>query len=126
MADPIRAVRIAGEMTFAQAVDDVDACIRQAREDGVRRLLVDLRGMSGFVKPDVVARLGMVRRWAATAQSRVKVAFVSPAELNDGERFDVVLARSLAFEGDVFEQEEDARYWLEQTPSLWTGSPPAF
>ena len=56
----------------------------------------------------------------------MKVAMISPRSLNDGERFDIVLAKSLAFDGDVFETEEDARCWLDQRPALWTGPPPVF
>lgn len=117
--DEIRRYRLEGSRSFAQAVDEIDQCLSDALTSGIRRVLIDIRGLSGFAKPDVVARVGMVRRWAATAQGRLKVAMISPAEINDHERFDVVLARSLAFDGDVFEHEEDARHWLEQSPALW-------
>lgn len=126
MAGDIQVVRLEGECTLGQAVDDIDACLRRARQDGVRRLLIDIRGLSGFGKPDVGARMGMIRRWAASAGGAMKVAMVSPRELNDGERFDIVLARALAFDGDVFEDEDEARHWLEQTPALWAGPPPVF
>jgi len=121
MAVGFRTFRIEGSQPFSQAVDDVDACLRQAVEDGDRRVLVDVRGLTGFAKPDVLARVGMVRRWAATAQGRLKVAFVSRVEIDDAERFDVVLAKGLGFDGDVFETKEDAIQWLEQEPALWTG-----
>jgi hypothetical protein len=52
------------------------------------------------------------------------VAVISRAEIDDAERFDVVLAKGLGFEGDVFETEEDAIQWLEQEPALWTGLRP--
>lgn len=124
MAAPVRIFRFEGSQLFLQAVDDVDACLRQAVADGDRRVLVDVRGLTGFAKPDVVARVGMVRRWAATSQGRLKVAFVSRAEIDDPERFDVVLAKGLGFDGDVFETEEDALHWLAQEPALWAGPPP--
>ncbi len=119
-------VRLEGVRTLGQAVDEIDACLRKAREEGVRRLLIDIRGLCGFPKPDLSARLVMVRRWAATAGGGMKVAMISPRSLNDGERFDIVLARALAFDGDVFETEEDARHWLDQRPALWAGPPPVF
>lgn len=120
--DEIRAYRIEGTQSLAKAVDDVDQCLREALDAGVRRVLVDVRGLTGFAKPDILARLGMVRRWAATTQGRVKMAMISRAEINDSERFDVVLARSMAFDGDVFEHEDEARRWLEESPALWVGS----
>lgn len=114
MAAGIRIFRFEGSQPFARAVEDVDDCLRQAVENGDRRVLVDVRGLTGFAKPDVLARVGMVRRWASTAQGRLKVAFVSRPEIDDTERFDVVLAIGLGFDGDVFETEEDAIQWLEQ------------
>jgi hypothetical protein len=126
MTEEIRVFRLHGSQSLAQAVDEVDQCLRDALAAGDRRVLVDVRGLTGFAKPDLPARMAMVRRWAETAAGRVKLAVVSPVELNDGERFDVVIAQSLAFDGDVFEDESDARRWLEQSPALWRGPPPAF
>lgn len=126
MPKGIREICLSGDQSLAQAVDEVDACLREARADGVERLLIDLRGLTGFPSPDLLARSSMVRRWAATSQGRLKVAFVSRAELNDGERYDVVLAQALAFDGNLFEDVDDARQWLEQSPALWTGPPPTF
>jgi len=68
----------------------------------------------------------MVRRWAATSQGQLRVAMISPAELNDGERFDVVLAKGLGFDGNVFETEEGALHWLDLEQGLWISPPPAF
>lgn len=126
MANTFPTFRFQGTQSFAQAVDEVDACLRQMVEAGERRVLVDVRGLTGFPKPDLLARVSMVRRWAATARGRVKVAMVSRGEINDGERFDVVLAQGLGFDGNVFETEEDAIHWLEQEPTLWAGPPPQF
>ena len=114
--DKIRSYRLQGTRSFPQAVDDVDQCLREALESGARRVLIDIRELFGFPKPDVVARIGMIRRWADTAQGRLKMAIVSRAEIIDDERFGVVLAQSLGFDGNVFEHEEEARHWLEQSP----------
>ena len=114
--DKIRSYRLQGTRTFPQAVDDVDHCLREAVESGARRVLIDIRDVFGFAKPDVVARIGMIRRWADTTQGRLKMAIVSRAEIIDDERFGVVLAQSLGFDGNVFKFEEEACHWLEQTP----------
>lgn len=126
MIDRIHEFRLHGDQPFAQAVDDVDACLRQALADGARRVLVDVRALTGFAKPDLLARIAMVRRWAATAQGRLKVAMLSRPEIDDGERFDVVFAQSLGFDGDVFEHEADARRWLDQLPETWNGAKDGF
>jgi hypothetical protein len=109
---------------FSELASDgrIRRVVSEALARGARRVLVDVRGLSGFEKPDVTARLGMVRRWAATTQGRLKVAMISPPELNDGERFDVVFANSLGFDGDVFETEADARRWLDELPRDWEGA----
>jgi hypothetical protein len=124
MAASFRIFRIEGPQPFLQAVDEVDTCLRQAVESGDRRVLVDVRGLTGFARPDVFARVGMVRRWASTAQGRLKLAIVSRAETDDAERFDVVLAKGMGLDGDVFETEDEAIRWLEQEPALWSGLPP--
>jgi hypothetical protein len=125
MAGGYRIFRIEGSQPLSRAVDDVDACLRQAVEDGDRHVLIDVRGLTGFARPDVADRVGMVRRWASTVQGRLKVAFVSRAEIDDAERFDVVLAKGMGFDGDVFETEEDAMHWLGQEPESWSGRPKA-
>lgn len=116
--DDIRTYRLEGTRSFPQAVDEVEQCLREALASGARRVLIDVRELVGFDKPDVVARIGMIRRWADAAQGRLKMAIVSRAEIIDDERFGVVLAQSLGFDGNVFEVEEDARLWLAQSPAV--------
>jgi hypothetical protein len=53
------------------------------------------------------------------------MAIVSRAEIIDDERFGVVLAQSLGFDGNVFEYEEEACLWLEQSPGASVGARPA-
>ena len=126
MADTFRSFRIEGIQPLAQAIDEVDACLRQAVEAGDRRVLVDIRGLTGFPRPGLLARMGMVRRWAATCRGRLRVAMVSRADFIDIERFGVVVARGLGFDSNVFENEDDAIHWLEQEATLWSGPPPKF
>jgi hypothetical protein len=114
--DKIRTYQLAGTRTFPQAVDDVDQCLRDALASGDRRVLIDIRQLVGFPKPDIVGRIDMIRRWADTARGRLRMAIVCRAEIIDDERFGVVLAQSLGFDGNVFEYEEEARFWLEQAP----------
>ena len=107
-----RELRLAGPLSFLQAVDAIDDFLRTAEADGMRRVLVDVRGLAGLASPDLAARAWMLRRFAATTRGRVKVAMLAPPELQDAERFGVVFARSVGLEDDVFEHEDDARRWL--------------
>ena len=126
MAQEIRIVHLAGDQPLALAVREVEAAIQRAREEGITRLLVDVRGLCGFASPDLLTRVDMVRRWASAAGGQVKVALVCRSDLIDSERFGVVVAQSMGFDGNVFEDEQDARFWLEQTPALWSSPPPQF
>lgn len=95
MAHGFRLLRLQGDPPLAQAVDEVDACLRQARDDGHAREFVDVRGLACFAAPDLLSCLGMVWRWADMAQGRLRVAIVSHSDFIDGERFGVVVAQSL-------------------------------
>ncbi|WP_146909754.1 hypothetical protein [Arenimonas daejeonensis] len=95
-------------------------------EQGARKVLLDVREMTGFASPGLAQRAEMVRRWADTVHGRAKVAMISRREINDPERFDIVVARRLGFDADLFESEVAALEWLHQQPALWTGPPPEF
>ncbi len=124
MATDIRRLTLEGNQSLARAVDAVEDFLRQAAADGVRRVLVDVSGLTGFQRPEAIAHVDMVRRWAAAARGRVRVAMVAPERLRDQERIGVVVAQGLAFDGDVFDTEEEALQWLAQTPALWAGPMP--
>jgi hypothetical protein len=105
-------VRLEGGQPFSVAVQQVDDALRQAAASGIRKALVDVRGLTGFTRPSVAAISEMARRWATTSQGRVKMAMLSRPELNDPERFGVIIARRLAFDVEVFETESAALKWL--------------
>ena len=116
MQAEILVVRLAGEQSFSVAVQQVDDVLKQAVAQGIGKALVDLRGLTGFTRPSVAAVSEFARRWAATAQGRVKMAVISRAELNDPERFGVIIARRLGFDAEVFEHEAVALAWLQASP----------
>jgi hypothetical protein len=64
--------------------------------------------------PSAAERVAMVRGWAALAQGRVRVALVVEPGLLDGERLGVVAAAGFGLQGQAFENEAEARAWLEQ------------
>lgn len=105
-------VRLEGASPFSVAVQQVDDALRQAVEQEIRKVLVDVRGLTGFTRPSIAAMSEMARRWASTAQGRVKMAMLSRPELNDPERFGVIIARRLGFEVELFKTEVAALEWL--------------
>lgn len=124
MAHDIRRLQLEGDQSLARAVDQVEDFLRQAAADGIKCVLVDVSGLTGFARPDALAHVEMVRRWASATRGRVRMAMIAPERLRDLDRIGVVVAQGLAFDGDVFDTEEDALQWLEQTPALWAGPMP--
>jgi hypothetical protein len=113
-AEDIRVFRLQGAQPFSQAMEAVDECLRLALAEGATRVLLDVRGLTGFRSPDLSARVAMVRRWAEASQCRFRLAVLCPPGFVDRERFGVVVARGLGLDGDVFDHEDDALGWLRQ------------
>jgi hypothetical protein len=85
------------------------------RERGLRRLLLDITGLTGFEPPSVGARYQLMHRWADAAQGVVRVGCVSRPEMIDPQRLGVLAATNAGLELDVFLTEEEALRWLERT-----------
>lgn len=66
--------------------------------------------------PSAAERVAMVRGWAALADGRVRLALVTEPGLVDDQRLGVVVAAGFGLEGEVFDNEAEARDWLAQ----WT------
>jgi hypothetical protein len=116
MEDPA-ILRVPAASTFKQAVDLVDAALRQAVADGRNALLAEGLGLA-FVPPDIAARHAMVRRWADAGQGRVRLALVVPEVMRDPERFAMVAARNFGLFAAAFSNEADARAWLDEPDPL--------
>lgn len=114
MYEGILVLRLKGDQPFSTSVQQVDEGLRHAVLQELRLALVDVRELTGFSRPSVAAISEMVRRWSETAQGRVKVAMVSRRDLNDPDRFGIIIARGLGFEAEVFETETAALEWLRQ------------
>jgi hypothetical protein len=113
MQGDVRVLRLAGNQPFSVAVQQVDDMLAQAVAQGLRMAMLDVRGLTGFARPSLAALSEMARRWATTSQGRVKLAVLSRPDLNDPERFGVIIARRLGFEVEVFETEAAALEWLK-------------
>lgn len=104
--------RVTGTMTLAQAVQLVKQAITAAREQKIRRLLVDGSQAKGFEPPDLVTRYYLVREWAAESQSLVELSLVLEQRMIDPEKFGMTVAANAGMRGDAFTMEAEAIEWL--------------
>lgn len=98
--------------TLAEAIDLVSAAIVCARENGIARLVVDIRALTGIEVPGAVDRYRLAERFAADAAGALQVALVVPAELIDPNRFGSEVARLRGLRAAGFPTEEEAVDWL--------------
>ncbi|MEO8755967.1 MAG: hypothetical protein ABI624_25170 [Casimicrobiaceae bacterium] len=101
-----------GQCTLVDAVDLVAAAIAYCREHGIRKLLVDVTGLSGIAIPSLVDRFLMAEEWAQRAESMVVVALVVHREYIHPKRFGVRVAADFGLVADVYTGVDDALKWL--------------
>jgi hypothetical protein len=106
-------LRLSGPITFTEAVERVAAALAEVASLEFRNLLVDALGITGLAPPGIGARHEMARTWAAAAQGRVRMAVVIRKEFIDPDRFGVIAAHNFGFTTNAFENEAEARAWLE-------------
>jgi len=82
------------------------------RDNKIRRLLVDITGMTGFPPPSTLQRFFFGSKWAETAGGKVALSVVAPAEMIDPEKIGVTVATNRGLQTDVFTAESDAVDWL--------------
>jgi hypothetical protein len=95
-------------------VQAVTAAIADARAQGKRRLLVDLRPSAGMLPPTLAQRDALVTTWARAAAGEVIVAVLTQADLLDPERFGELVAAAAGLRAEGFDDEQAARAWLSR------------
>jgi hypothetical protein len=103
-------------VSFEQAVDLVAQAIIHARELGLKDLLANTTGLTGFTPPSLFARYSMSSKWAQTASSSLRVALVARPELIDPQKIGVLMLQNRGGTGDVFTSEAEALAWLDALP----------
>ena len=101
-----------GRHSLVEAVALVSSAISHCREHGVRKLLIDVAGLTDLPIPTLLDRFLMVEEWAQIAQSTVVVAMVAPSEYIHPQKFGVKVAADFGLICDVYTSEEDALKWL--------------
>lgn len=101
-----------GRVSLAKAVHRVTSAITFCRECGMRKLLVDTRGLTGFPPPPVHTRYFFVHEWAEAAAGAVCIVLVARPEMIDPEKFGVTVGRNAGLTCDVFSSNSEAETWL--------------
>jgi len=114
LLDGIGIFRPTGSCRFQQVVAMVTGIIVQARERGIRKLVVVTYGLTGFEPPSLSERHWMVREWVEASQGKLKVAMVVPPEFIDPHKFGIVAAANFGVTADVFTSEAEAMKWLQE------------
>jgi len=108
--------RATGRTTLDGAVAAVSLAIVTAREQGNKKLLVDITGLIGFEPPTVGERYLFVTEWARAALGVVRVALIAERRMIDPNKYGVSVAHSVGFAADVFVTERAALEWLLSAP----------
>jgi len=104
----------AAALSLDRAIRLIEAAIGSARENGLRKMLVDTTGLDGFEPPSVPARHELARLWAGAAGGVLRIAFVARPEMIDPQKFGVIVAKNFGADVDVFASEADALAWLRR------------
>ena len=101
-----------GAVSLAQAVEMVDAALEFACGQGLRAVVVDVTGLTGFASPTAAQRFFFIHQWAQTVHGRARVSVIARPEFLDPRRFGNTVAANMGFEAQVFESEAEAVAWL--------------
>ena len=90
----------------------VEAAILYTRDQHIPRLLVDIRGLTGFEPPDLTARYFIARRWASTADGKIRCAMVANNNVIDPDKFGLRVALNRGFIANIFDSDTEGLSWL--------------
>lgn len=113
--DDIAVFRIVGEFTLPVGVELIRKGIAQAHEQGISRLMVVITETAGYGVPSLSMRLSMMRQWADAAGGTIRLVMVCRPEFIDPHKFGVTMAANFGMETNVFETEDEAMGWLQQS-----------
>src|SRR5580698_3610177 len=112
MLEDHAAFRPSGEVSLREAVQLITSAIAFAREQQIKKLLVNVTGLYGFDPPNLGDRYFFTREWARAAQGEVCVAMAARQEVIDFEKIGVVVGENTGFRINTFASEEEALAWL--------------
>ncbi len=112
VVDGILVIRPVAVCTLRQGVQMVLDAIASARAGGIRNLLANLTGLTGFGSPSTTARYQFMKEGAAAAAGAVRIAMVLRPDFIDPDKFGVLVGRHFGLVSDVFLDEDAAFAWL--------------
>ncbi len=110
--DGILVMRPVASVTLRQGVQMVLDAIAVARASGIRNLLANLTGLTGFPSPSATARYQFMKEGADAAAGAVRIAMVLRPDFIDPQKFGVLVGRHFGLVSDVFTDEDEAFAWL--------------
>lgn len=101
-----------GNATLEDAVARISSAIEFCREQKIRKMLIDITGLTGLRVPNVIDRFWAVRDWAESARGAVMIAMIAPPELIDSRKFGATVAHNLGLRVEHFKSRQLALDWL--------------
>jgi len=100
------------ETSLHDAINLVSSAITYAREQAIKKLFVDVTGLTGFSPPTTLERFTLAGEFARAAQSAVKVVLLAKPEMIDPNRFGRTVAANRGLDTNIFSTEAEALAWL--------------
>jgi hypothetical protein len=104
--------RPTGDVSLETAIQWVTSTITYCRERGMRKLMVNTCGLTGFGPPPLHVRYFFMHDWGRAAAGALCIAMVARPEMIDPEKFGVMVGRNIGLTCDVFASEPEAEAWL--------------
>jgi hypothetical protein len=108
--------RPSGEVSLEACVELMLAAIEFARYRGLRELVLNSTGFTGYEHPTVADRYEYGKR-LATVAGDLRIAQVLRPDIIDPRRFGMLVATNRGADTNVFTNEADAVAWLDATDS---------
>ena len=104
--------RLTGGQVLEDEVLQIADAIARTRQQGLDKLLVDIRHIADVAPPSIGVRHWMMGEWAREGRASVRVAMVTRPEFIDPDRFGVIAGMNSGLVSNVFEDEGRALDWL--------------
>ena len=112
ITDGYASFRPVGTVTINQGIEILGKAVAFARENKLRNLLLDTRGLTGFDPPEIFERYKLSERLANEGRAAVKVVLLAKPEMIHPEKFGVMVARNRGLHTNIFATEEESLAWL--------------
>lgn len=101
------------EVTLEQAIALLGKATEHAHSLGLRELLLNGSGFTGYQQPSILDRYQFISTLANIAAGAMRIAIVLPEQVIDPQRFGTLVATNRGLDANVFNNEEAAVAWLD-------------